>query len=189
MKSNKNLVLVLLLLIVVAALYRIIPSRPMGFAPHLAMALFAGALIKDRKWAFALPIFSMFISDLAYQLLFLKGLTNMQGFYEGQITNYILFAGMVIIGFFMKKVNVASVIGFSLAECVIFFILSNFFVWANGAGLSRPKTFAGLMQCYTDALPFFGNSVVATLIFGGILFGSYHVLRSANAIPARLSSK
>ena len=187
MKSTKSLTLTLLLLIIVAALYRIIPNRPMGFAPHLAMALFAGAVIKDKKWAFAFPIFSMFISDLIYQLLFLRGLTSIPGFYEGQITNYLLFAGLVIIGFFMKKVNVVNVIAFSLAECVVFFILSNFFVWISGAGLSRPKTFSGLMQCYTDAIPFFGNSVLATLVFSGVLFGTYQLIRSPDTSTAKLA--
>ncbi|MBA4166379.1 MAG: hypothetical protein H0X41_02325 [Chitinophagaceae bacterium] len=190
MKSNKNLTLILLLLIVVAAFYRIIPNRPMGFAPHLAMALFAGAVIRDKKWAFAFPIFSMFISDLIYQLLYLKGLTALSGFYEGQITNYLLFAGLVIVGFFMKKINLVNVALFSLTECVLFFLVSNFFVWINGAGFGRPKTPAGFVQCYVDAVPFFGNSVLATLVFSGILFGAYQLFReSGNVVPVRLASK
>jgi hypothetical protein len=57
MKSNKNLWVTLVLMIIVAALYRIIPDRPMGFAPQLAMALFGGAVIKDKKLAFAFPSF------------------------------------------------------------------------------------------------------------------------------------
>jgi hypothetical protein len=189
MKSNKNLTLILLLLIVVAAFYRIIPNRPMGFAPHLAMALFAGAVIRDKKWAFAFPIFSMFISDLIYQLLYIKGLTTLSGFYEGQITNYLLFAGLVVIGFFMKKINVVNTVVFSLSECALFFILSNFFVWVNGAGFGRPKTAAGLIQCYADALPFFGNSVLATLFFSGILFGAYLLIRSSNSVPATVAAR
>jgi hypothetical protein len=185
MKPNKTLTLTLLLLIIVAAFYRVIPNRPMGFAPHLAMALFAGAAIKDKKWAFALPLFSMFISDLIYQLLYVKGLTSIPGFYQGQITNYMLFAGLVVIGFFMKKINVASIILFSVMECVVFFVVSNFFVWASGAGLSRPKSFSGLMMCYTDALPFFGNSIVSTLVFSAILFGAYQGIKSGNIVPTR----
>ena len=188
MKSNKNLTLVLLLMIIVAALYRIIPSRPMGFAPHLAMALFAGAVIKDRKWAFAFPVFSIFISDLLYQWLYIKGFTTLQGFYEGQLSNYLLFAGLVVVGFFMKRINVMSTVLFSLLECVAFFIISNFLVWVNNAGYSRPKTPSGLIQCYADALPFFGNSVVATLLFSGALFGAYRLMKpvisSSNAMVA-----
>jgi hypothetical protein len=164
------------MLIVVAALYRVIPYRPMGFAPQLAMALFAGSVIKDRKWAFALPIFSMFISDLIYHLLYVNGMSAIPGFYDGQITNYLLFAGMTIIGFFMKKINVKNIAFFSLLVCVVFFILSNFFVWVNGGGFARPKTVEGLMLCYADALPFFGYSVAATLVFSGVLFGAWRVI-------------
>ena len=84
MKLNKNFLLVFILLIVVAALYRVIPGRPWGFAPHIAMALFGGAIIKDKRWAFALPVFSLFLSDLLYEILHANGLIDMQGFYLGQ---------------------------------------------------------------------------------------------------------
>ena len=80
MKNNRALLISLALMIFVAALYRIIPGRPWGFAPQIAMALFGGAVIKDRKWAFALPIFSMFLSDCLYEILFRNGLTTIQGF-------------------------------------------------------------------------------------------------------------
>jgi hypothetical protein len=173
MTKNKSLIITLIMLIIVAAVYRVIPGRPMGFAPHLSMALFAGAVIKDKKWAFALPIFSMFISDLLYHTLFSLGLTDMRGFYEGQITNYILFAAMTAIGFLMKRITVMNVIAYSLLVSIAFFLLSNFFVWQAGSGYARPKTLAGLMQCYTDGIPFFENSIMATLVFSGVLFGAY----------------
>lgn len=189
MRSNKHLVITLLMLIVVAALYRIIPQRPMGFAPHLAMALFAGAAIKDRKWAFAFPIFSMFISDLIYQLLYINGLTPISGFYAGQMTNYILFAGMTLIGFFMKKISVKNVVLYSFIVTISFFLLSNFFVWNSGSGYGRPHTFAGLILCYADGLPFLLNSIAATLVFSAILFGAWKLIhaRQANAVSTHHS--
>ena len=67
MKSSKNLIIAFIVLIIVASLYRVFP-RPVNFAPHIAMALFGGAVISDKKWAFALPIFSMFLSDLLYHI-------------------------------------------------------------------------------------------------------------------------
>lgn len=178
MTKNKSLIITLIMLIVVAAVYRVIPNRSMGFAPHLSMALFAGAVIKNKKWAFALPIFSIFLSDVLYHSLNLMGFTTMKGFYEGQITNYILFAAMTAIGFLMKKINAINVIAYSLLVCVAFFLLSNFFVWQSGQGLSRPKTFDGLIQCYTDAIPFFENSIKATLVFSAVLFGAYSLIKS-----------
>ena len=121
MRSNKHLVSILLMMIVIAALYRIIPGRQPGFAPQWAMALFAGAVIKDKKWAFAFPILSMLISDLLYQVLYTYGLSDIPGFYSGQFTNYVLFAGLTAIGFFMRKVNVPNVLLISAIVSMAYF--------------------------------------------------------------------
>lgn len=177
MKLNRNFLLVFVLLIVVAALYRVIPNRPWGFAPHLAMALFGGAVIKDKKWAFALPLFSLFLSDLLYQVLYINGLTDIKGFYSGQWENYLWFAGITCLGFLMKNIRVGNVISFSFLAPTLYFLVSNFSVWAGGGGLQRPKTFAGLMQCYTDGLPFYRGGLMATLVFSAILFGSYVLVK------------
>jgi hypothetical protein len=176
MKLNKSMIWTLLMLIVVAALYRVIPGRPYGFAPQIAMALFAGAVIKDRKWAFALPLFSMFLSDLLYEALYSYGYSDIPGFYKGQLTNYLLFMGVTCLGFFMKRVNVKSVLGFSLLAPTVFFLASNFILWTRGGGYHRPKTFAGLMQCYTDALPFYQGSIAGCIVFSALLFGGYYLL-------------
>ena len=173
---NKSITWSLVLLIIVAALYRIIPSRPLGFAPHIAMALFAGAVIKDKKWAFALPVFSIFLSDLLYEVLYRNGLTQLRGFYEGQLTNYILFAGITCIGFLMKNIKAINVFVYSFITATVFFLASNFMVWLNNAGYSRPKTWSGLLLCYTDAVPFYRGSLIATMFFSAVLFGSYHML-------------
>ena len=178
MKMNKSIIGSLVLLIVVASLYRIIPGRPWGFAPQIAMALFGGAAIKDKKWAFALPVFSMFLSDLLYHALYLNGLTIIPGFYHGQITNYLLFAGITCIGFLMKRIAVVPVVLYALITPTAYFLASNFIVWANGGGLRHPKTFAGLLQCYTDGFPFYQTSILATLFFSAILFGAYYLLGS-----------
>ena len=69
MKLNKSVLLSFGLLILAASLYRAWPDRPYGFAPQMAMALFGGAVIKDKKLAFLLPLLSMLISDLFYQVL------------------------------------------------------------------------------------------------------------------------
>src|SRR5450755_3495293 len=99
MKSSKIIVWSFLLLVIIAALYRIIPGRPYGFAPQWAMAVFAGAVIKDKKWAFIIPVLSMFISDLFYQVLYIGGFSSIPGFYEGQWQNYLLFTLLVFVGF------------------------------------------------------------------------------------------
>ena len=45
---------------------------------------------------------------------------------------------------------------------MIFFIITNFGVWSLG---SYGYTIEGLLACYTLALPFFGHSLISTLVF------------------------
>lgn len=180
MKLNKSFVITLLALIVVAALYRILPNRPLGFAPQIAIALFAGSVIKDKKYAFALPILSMFISDALYQLLYNAGLTSIQGFYGGQFTNYILFAGLTVIGFFINQKKAWQIGLGALAGPTLYFLVSNFFVWIGGGldvnGVPYPKTIEGMVSAYTAAIPFYTGSIYATVVFCTMFFGGYALL-------------
>ncbi|MEP7279622.1 MAG: DUF6580 family putative transport protein [Bacteroidota bacterium] len=184
MKSNKSLLWTLVALIIIAALYRVVPGRPWGFAPQIAMALFGGAAIKDKKWAFALPIFSMFLSDLLYQGLYSAGVTNIYGFYEGQWLNYCLFAFIVVLGFAIRKINIINVVAASLVAPTGFFLLSNFITWSGLAGglrgLNRPLNFQGLLMAYTDGLPFYKGALEGTLFFSALLFGGYYLLTKNN---------
>ena len=170
----------MIVLIVVAALYRIIPGRPWGFAPQIAMALFGGAAIKDKKWAFALPIFSMFLSDLLYQVLYSNGLiSDIYGFYPGQWVNYCLFALMVFIGMAIKRITAVNVLAASLAAPTVFFVLSNTATWSGLAGprgLNRPFTLEGWLMALNDGLLFYKGAIAGTLFFSTLLFGGYYLL-------------
>jgi hypothetical protein len=181
MKINRSLLISFVLMVLVTALYRILPNRPWGFAPQFALGLFSGALfVKDKKWAFALPLVSMFLSDLLYQVLYSYGLTPIFGFYYGQWVNYLLFAGLTCFGFMIKKGKIANIIAAVLAAPTVHFLVSNFLVWFSdrGFGLNRPKTFNGLLLTYQDALPFYKNSLLGTLVFSTILFGSYYFAKN-----------
>ncbi len=178
MKFNKNVVISLVLLVVIASVYRAIPGRPWGFAPQIAMALFGGSLfVNDKKWAFALPLLSMFLSDALYQVLYTNGLTPIRGFYSGQWQNYLLFAALTVIGFAVKPNKIVSIVTGAVAAPTVFFLVSNFMVWMGGGGLHRSKTFDGLLQCYTDALPFYYGGLSGTLFFSAVLFGGYYLLK------------
>lgn len=179
MKISKQLTGTFLLLIVIASLYRIMPGRPYGFAPQIAMAIFGGAIIKNKKFAFILPLLSMFISDGLYELLYINGVGTMRGFYEGQFLNYLLFAGLTVFGFFIKNFNVKRIAAASFAAPTVYFLVSNFLVWVSPsplAGLQRPKTFDGLLMCLADGLPFYPWSVASTVVFSAIFFGSYYLM-------------
>lgn len=193
MKSNRSVLLAFGLLILVSALYRVWDDRPFGFAPQIAMAIFGGAVIQNKRLAFVLPLLSLFISDVLYQVLYLNGLSNIPGFYGGQWLNYLLIAGLTLFGFLLKRVNVRNVIGFSVSGSLLYFLASNFTVWLGGGGFHRPKTFEGLMLCYGDALAFYrdyglfngfvGNLFLGDLFFCGLLFGSFYLMQRWTTHP------
>jgi hypothetical protein len=181
MKFNNKLILAFVLVALVTGLYRVFPNRPAGFAPQLAIALFSGFIFSgSKKWAYALPLLSMFLSDVVYQVLFITGKTEYGGFYGwGQFVNYALVATMALFGFLIKEnkyalpIGVLSVIG----SCTAYYLLSNTSVWLGNGGFHRPFTVEGYFQCLTDGLPFYKTSLPATFVFGIVLFGSYFLVK------------
>ena len=180
MKIDKSILLSFVLLVVIASLYRIMPGRPYGFAPQIAMALFSGSIIKEKKYAFLLPILSMLFSDIIYEVLFRLNLSTIAGFYGGQLMNYILFAAVTVVGFFIKKQNVLHIAAGSVAGATFYYIASNLMVWIGGGlalnNLPYAKSWDGLIACFYAALPFYQASLFATLFFSAILFGGYFLL-------------
>ncbi len=182
MKLNKHLFLSLCLMVIIASVYRVLPNRPFGFAPQIAMALFGGAFfVQNKKWAFSLPLISMFISDLLYQVLYHYGYTEISGFYSGQWVNYLLIGSLTIFGFLISDGKIIKVILATIAAPTTYFLLSNGLVWLGNGGYQRPKTFVGLIQCLVDGLPFYQNSLMGTVVFGAILFGGYALLKKGTA--------
>lgn len=183
MKLNKKIMLSIVLVIIVSAVYRVSPLRQYGFAPQWAIAIFSGFLFShNKKWAFAIPLISMLLSDLMYEVLYAMKLTDIYGFYgKGQIVTYALFALVTVIGFFIKQLNIARIAIASFAAPTIFFLLSNFSVWIGNTGYQRST----LLACYADGLPFYKNSVIGTLIFATILFGTYYFVTAHKAAEAK----
>ena len=178
MKLNKEILIALIIMIVTSALYRVLPGRPFGFAPQIAIALFSGSLfVKNKQFAFLLPLISMFLSDLMYQVLYVNHLSSIQGFYDGQLENYLLIAATAIFGFGLQTNNVSKFVGNFIAAPTVFFLVSNFMVWASFGGYQRPMTASGLMQTMVDGLPFYGYSVAGTFVFGAIMFGGFKLVQ------------
>lgn len=176
MKTSKYTLYSILMLIVVAAAYRAIPGRPWGFAPQFAMTIFAGAVIKNRKFAYAVPLVSMFISDVLYQILYVTGLFDIQGFYSGMWVNYLLFGSLTTFGFWVKADRVSSIAKASLAAPTAFFFISNALTWAGNGGWQHPRTAAGFIQTMIDGIPFYTNSLLSTIVFAALFFGVYQAM-------------
>jgi hypothetical protein len=183
MKRNNQIFIFFIAIIVLSALYRVIPfeTRPVWLgAPQLALAFFAGSVIKNRAWAFAVPLVSLMLSDLLMQIAHSAGLTpHYPGFYAGQIVNYVLIAMLTVVGFFVKPGRIGSILGGMFAAPTLYFFLSNFAVWVSGGGYHRPKNVSGLIQCYVDGIPFYGYSLLSMAVFGTFLFAGYHLFQKS----------
>jgi len=62
--------------------------------------------------------------------------------------------------------NIASRISGALLGASLFYLITNFGVWSLG---SYGYTLEGLIACYTLAIPFFGNTLIGTMIFSIII--------------------
>lgn len=172
MKIN-NRVLVVLLMIVAAAACRLLTNalHLWNFTPIAAMALFAGANLKDKKFAFLVPLAAMFLTDLVL------------GLHTGLFTIYAVMSLITLIGFWLEnRQTVTNIISASLLSSVLFYLITNFFVWFQNPLYNQD--FQGLLHCYTIAIPFFGNTVGGDLFFCGTLFGGYALIKSRNTQKA-----
>ncbi len=167
--------LVLVALIVLAALTRVLPHPP-NFSPITAIALFGGAYFANRSWALLMPLIGLFVSDLV-----LAGVNG--GLYASWFSGagiWVVYGCIVlttVMGFGMRgKVSGGSVLGYSLAGSILFFLVTNFSVFAFDA--MYPKTVAGLAAAYVAGIPFFKWSVLGTLFYSAVLFGGFELLRS-----------
>jgi len=170
-------------LILLAALSRLLPHPP-NFAPIASLGIFGGAVVANKKYALILPLGALLLSDILFELF-----TDTRGFYD--ISQTFVYGAVILITLLatqIKKVNTINILFACLWSGAIFYILSNFGVWLNGS--LYPKTFAGLMQCYTAAIPFyknelFGNFIlnlfISNIFFSAILFGAYALVRKAMA--------
>ena len=144
-------------LILILALARLIPHPP-NFTPIIAVAIMSGYFFKNINLSFLTLIVAMLVSDLFIV------------FYENVLFVY---ASLLLITFvFYKisnKINFKNLFIYGFAGSLIFFIISNFGVWALGSpgvqDIAYDKSLNGLIECYILAIPFFGNTFLSTLIF------------------------
>lgn len=157
-------------IILLAALSRLLPHPP-NVTPILAMCLFGGAYFTEKRWAFAVPLLAMIVSDLALSLL--SGyalLTPMRAVVYGCLL------GVVALGTgLLRRITTLRVAAGALSGAVGFFLVTNFAVWAGGT--LYPMTWAGLVECYVAAIPFFRNTLIGTLGYSTALFGIFEMAK------------
>ncbi|PIY90841.1 MAG: hypothetical protein COY72_01325 [Candidatus Nealsonbacteria bacterium CG_4_10_14_0_8_um_filter_35_10] len=154
--------LVALFLIFLGAILRLLPHPP-NFAPISAIALFGGVYFSGVL-ALVFPILAMPISDYFI------------GFYQFSLMSFVYlgFIISVFLGFWLKKNKKwYTIFAASLFSSILFFILTNFAVWAFTNWY--PKDFQGFIQCYLMAIPFFKNTVLGDLFYVTLFFGIYQL--------------
>jgi len=151
--------LLALALLVLAAALRIAP-HPWNFTPVGAMALFSGALLKDRRLALLFPLLTLFLGDIFI------------GFHKLIPIVYASFLINVAIGLWLRDRRTISRISLAtLAGAIQFFLITNFAVWQFLSGY--PHTASGLVACYAAGIPFFWNTLAGDAVYAALLFGAY----------------
>ena len=162
-------------LIIILAFARLIPHPP-NFTPIIAVAIISGYFFKNFNLSVLILLAAMLISDLFI------------GFYENIIFVYV---SLILITFIFhkisSKINFKNLFIYGFAGSVIFFVVSNFGVWALGSpgvyDIAYDKSLSGLIQCYILAIPFFGNTFLSTLIF------AYPAIFIYRSLTARSSAR
>ena len=144
--------IIFVIFLILGIAFRLVPHAP-NFTPILSIALLSGYYIKNR-YSILLPIAIMLFSDIA-----LGG--NPMGYWV-----YISITLIILLGYFIKN-NAKNIILNSLLSSLLFFLITNFGVWATG-GYSY--TLYGLIECYTLAIPFFKNTLMSTVFFSMLIY-------------------
>lgn len=142
----KNYLIKLIVIFLLLFMSRIIPHPP-NFTNLLALSFYVPILLGPRY----LP--ALIISFIFTDLLI--------GYhYDTHWT----WGSVLVIGllarYFIESISL-RLIGASLSA-LIFFIVTNFGVWLSGM---YGYTLKGLFNCFINAIPFFGNSLISTIIF------------------------
>lgn len=173
-----------LALVAAGAATRLLVRDIPNFAPIAALALFAGYLFADRRWAVWVPLGAMLASDWViggydWRLMaVVYGSLATPALWGPSLRRWlpIVRGGRVRVGAARGGVggsgsacgSVATLVGCSLAGSLLFFATTNLAVWALGSMYEH--SWAGLIHCYVRALPFFRYTLAGDLVFSTVLF-------------------
>lgn len=151
--------LLALIVIFLAGALRFAP-HPRNLAPIGAIALFSGAIIRDRRIAFIFPLLAFFARDLFI------------GYHKLTLLVCASFLFNVALGLWLRdRRTVGRVSLATLAGSIQFFLVTNFGVWLLLD--TYPRTYAGLATCYIVGLPLFWNTLAGDAVYATLLFGGY----------------
>lgn len=175
MENNKQSLALQYGLTILGILTRVLPHPP-NMTALTSVSLFS-ATYGTRKTFWIVPIVAMIVSDAII------------GFYTWQImvSVYVSFLIIGLIGFVFLRKNrtLPKIIGCALAGSFIFYLITNFAVWAWSP--MYQKTWIGLAQSYILALPFLKNMAIGDLIYTIGFFSIYEWYRTRYALKKSLT--
>jgi hypothetical protein len=115
------------------------------------MGIFSGFYFKNFILSSFIVVFSMFVGDL-----FL-------GFHSTMFFTYTSLIIAVVLGLLIKKFKFTEILFYGVASSVCFFLVTNFGAWLTLE--MYEKSFAGLLQSYILAIPFFHNTLISTFLY------------------------
>ncbi len=150
---------------------------PWNLSPVLPLCVFGAACFAKRSVAYLAPIAAYLAGDLGIWLV--SGRADW-AFYAGQSVTYLSVALVVTCGFIARsEKSWQRISAAGLGSAILFFVVSNLGVWALGGGARYPMTWAGLVECYVMAIPFFRNTLISMGVFLPLLFSPLFARRTA----------
>jgi hypothetical protein len=154
---------------------RVLPHDA-GVWPVAASAIFAGRMLRYPVLAVVVPLAAVALSNLALPP-------------DDWRVSLVVYGAVVlpaVLGIVARRWRgPAPVIAGTIANSLVFFVVTNFAVWAfNGL---YPMTFEGLAQCYAAALPFLDRTVLGDLFWVTALFGGAWLVQHGPALMRRSS--
>ncbi|MEX1051984.1 MAG: DUF6580 family putative transport protein [Patescibacteria group bacterium] len=153
---------------IITILSRLLPHPP-NFTTLGSSALFAGGKV-GRPWNYLLPFVALTLTDL------IIGLHGTMPYVYGSVVV------MIWLGerFLTNKPATSRLLTVALAGSTVFFLVTNFGVWASTA--MYPKTAAGLVESYLMGLPFWRNMLAGDIIFTVGFFRLYQLAEQKHVI-------
>ena len=187
---------VAIVLIVLATLYRLLPTLDLGlsnFSPVMAIA-FCGAVYFRNRWMWLIPFLALGLSDLYIDNFYARE----YGFswpLSGFIARTACFALALLIGAWVaKRKSWLNLLNGALASAIVFYIVTNTQSWAADAFYA--KTLAGWWQALTVGHPeypptvfFFRNTLLGDVMFTGVFSGIMEWLAHRKEEPSLLDEE
>jgi len=168
------------LLLVVAILSRVIPHPDwLNFTALTGALLYFGA---RRSWREMLaPLAALMATDY-----FLTVYSYHYPFrWEAYLTTWTWYVAVMVLGSVLlrSRTSFLRVAGGVILGPSMFFVVSNYAVWAGGT--MYPRTLDGLGVCLMAGIPFYRNDLLSTAIVAGLAFGIPVLVRRAQASRAQ----